>query len=117
MLNLGDAGATHVCDCMKVQSAHNPLCYHVVPKAVGNDIPCRQVLNPSRLHHPFEVVESSVHLPETACILGVNSHGGRRNWFTELSSKVVGVRVLAEMARHASQITQRYIGANDERLS
>ena len=57
MLNLGDAGATHVCNCMKVQSAHNPLRYHVVPKAVGNDIPCRQVLNPSRLHHPFEVIE------------------------------------------------------------
>ena len=57
MLNLGDAGATHVCNCTKVQSAHNPLRYHVVPKAVGNDIPCRQVLNPSRLHHPFEVVE------------------------------------------------------------
>jgi len=49
--------------------------------------------------------------------VGANSHGGRRTWFTELSSKVVGVRVLAEMARHASQITQRYIGANDERLS
>ena len=57
MLNLGDAGATHVCNCMKVQSAHNPLRNHVVPKAVGNDIPCRQVRNPSRLHHPFEVVE------------------------------------------------------------
>ena len=57
MLNLGDAGATHVCNCMKVQSAHNPLCYHVVPKAVGNDIPCLQVLNPSRLHHPFEVIQ------------------------------------------------------------
>jgi len=57
MLNLGDAGATHVCNCMKVQSAHNPLRYHVVPKAVGNDIPRRQVLNPSRLHHQFEVVE------------------------------------------------------------
>ena len=35
MLNLGDAVATHVCNCMKVQSAHNPLRYHVVPKAVG----------------------------------------------------------------------------------
>ena len=35
---------------------------------------------------------------------------------TELSSKGVGVRMPAEMARHASQITQRYIGVNDERM-
>ena len=36
---------------------------------------------------------------------------------TELSSKGVGVRMPAEMARHASQITQRYIGVNDEMSS
>ena len=39
-------------------------------------------------------------------------------WLTELSSKgVVGVRVLAEMAGHASiQTTQRYIDVNDEQM-
>jgi len=48
---------------------------------------------------------------------GVASHSGRRTWLTELSSKGVGVRVLAEMAGHASiQTTQRYIDVNDEQM-
>ena len=47
-------------------------------------------------------------------ISGVTSHSGRRTWLAELSSKGVGVRVLAEMAGHASiQTTQRYIDVND----
>jgi integrase/recombinase XerD len=50
-----------------------------------------------------------------AAIIGATSHSGRRTWFTELSSK--GVGVLAEMAGHASvQITQRYIDVNDEQM-
>ena len=52
-----------------------------------------------------------------AAISGATSHSGRRTWLTELSSKGVGVRVLAEMAGHASiQTTQRYIDVNDEQM-
>ena len=56
-------------------------------------------------------------LYERADIVGATSHSGRRTWLTELSSKGVGVRVLAEMAGHASmQTTQRYIDVNDEQM-
>ena len=49
--------------------------------------------------------------------MGATSHSGRRTWLTELSSKGVGVRVLAEMAGHAGiQPTQRYIDVNDEQM-
>ena len=52
-----------------------------------------------------------------AAISGATSHSGRRTWLTELSSRGVGVRVLAEMAGHASiQTTQRYIDVNDEQM-
>ena len=52
-----------------------------------------------------------------AAISGATSHSGRRTWLTELSSKGVGVRVLAEMAGRASiQTTQRYIDVNDEQM-
>ena len=52
-----------------------------------------------------------------AAMSGATSHSGRRTWLTELSSKGVGVRVLAEMAGHASiQTTQRYIDVNDEQM-
>ena len=52
-----------------------------------------------------------------AAITGATSHSGRRTWLTELSSKGVGVRVLAEMAGHANiQTTQRYIDVNDEQM-
>ena len=52
-----------------------------------------------------------------AGIVGTTSHSGKRTWLTELSSKGVGVRVLAEMAGHASiQTTQRYIDVNDEQM-
>ena len=52
-----------------------------------------------------------------AGIVGATSHSGRRTWLTELSSKGVGVRVLAEMAGHASiQTTQRYIDVTDEQM-
>ena len=49
--------------------------------------------------------------------MGATGHSSRRTWLTELSSKGVNVRVLAEMAGHASiQITQRYIDVNDEQM-
>ena len=52
-----------------------------------------------------------------AAVSGATSHIGRRTWLTELSSKGVGVRVLAEMAGHASiQTTQRYIDVNDDMM-
>ena len=52
-----------------------------------------------------------------AAISGATSHSGRRTWLTELSSKGMGVRILAEMAGHASiQTTQRYIDVNDEQM-
>ena len=45
------------------------------------------------------------------------SHSGRHAWLTELRSKGVEVRVLAEMAGHASiQTTQCYIDVNDEQM-
>ena len=52
-----------------------------------------------------------------AAISGATSHSGRCTWLTELSSKGAGVRVLAEMAGHASiQTTQCYIEVNDEQM-
>ena len=45
------------------------------------------------------------------------SGSGRRTCLIEFSSKGVAVRVLAEMAGHASiQTTQRYIDVNDEQM-
>ena len=50
-------------------------------------------------------------------IAGATSHSGRRSFITNLASKGVGVRVLAELAAHASiSTTQRYIDVNDEQL-
>ena len=37
-----------------------------------------------------------------AATIGASGHSGRRTWLNELSSKGVSVRVLAEMAGHAS---------------
>ena len=48
---------------------------------------------------------------------GATSHSGRRSFITNLASKGVGVRVLAELAAHASiSTTQRYIDVNDEQM-
>jgi integrase/recombinase XerD len=48
---------------------------------------------------------------------GASSHTGRRSLLTNLASKGVGVRVLAEIASHSSiTITQRYLDVNDEKL-
>ena len=48
---------------------------------------------------------------------GASSHSGRRSLLTNLATKGVGVRVLAEIAGHSSiAITQRYLDANDEQM-
>ena len=85
---------------------------------------CRE----SRDHYLFSTQKNSHFTANTATqhlqrlyaragIVGATSHSGRRTWLTELSSKGVGVRVLAEMAGHASiQTTQRYIDVNDEQM-
>ncbi|MDB9719926.1 site-specific integrase [Planktomarina temperata] len=47
-----------------------------------------------------------------------SSHSGRRTFITELASKGVSVRVLAELAGHSSiQTTQRYIDVNPQQMS
>ena len=47
-----------------------------------------------------------------------SSHSGRRTFITELASKGVSVRVLAELAGHSSiQTTQRYIVINPQQMS
>ena len=52
-----------------------------------------------------------------AAISGATSHSGRRTYLTELAAKGVSVRVLAEMAGHASiQTTQRFIDVNDDMM-
>ena len=48
---------------------------------------------------------------------GASSHSGRRTFITELASKGVSVRVLAELAGHSSiQTTQRYIDVNPQQM-
>ena len=50
-------------------------------------------------------------------IAGATSHSGRRTFITNLAARGVGVRVLAELAAHASiSTTQRYIDVNDEQI-
>jgi integrase/recombinase XerD len=53
-----------------------------------------------------------------ACgIEGASSHSGRRSLLTNLAARGVGVRVLAEIAGHASiSVTQRYLDVNDEQM-
>jgi integrase/recombinase XerD len=53
-----------------------------------------------------------------ACGLdGASSHSGRRTFITNLAAKGVSVRILAELASHASiSTTQRYIDVNDTRM-
>lgn len=47
-----------------------------------------------------------------------SSHSGRRTFITELASKGVSVRVLAELAGHNQlQTTQRYIDVNPQQMS
>ena len=58
-----------------------------------------------------------LHIYDGAGIGDATSHSGRRTFITTLAAKGVGVRVLAELAAHASiSTTQRYIDVNDEQL-
>lgn len=54
----------------------------------------------------------------TECgIEGASSHSGRRSLLTNLATKGVGMRVLAEIAGHSSiAITQRYVDVTDEQM-
>ena len=58
-----------------------------------------------------------IHIYDEAGFETATSHSGRRTFITNLAAKGVGVRVLAELAAHASiATTQRYIDVNDEQL-
>ncbi len=54
----------------------------------------------------------------TACgIEGASSHSGRRSLLTNLATKGVGVRILAEIAGHSNTaMTMKYLDANDEQM-
>ena len=67
---------------------------------------------------PLESLDQHAYQPPASRVQWIGViHSGRRTRLTELSSKGVGVRVLAEMAGHASiQTTQRYIDVNDEQM-
>lgn len=55
------------------------------------------------------------YLFKAAGIAGASSHSMRRTFLTSLSSKGVGVRVLAALAGHRSlQVTMRYLDASDD---
>jgi integrase/recombinase XerD len=46
---------------------------------------------------------------------GATSHSGRRTLITNLANKGISVKILAEIAGHASiQTTARYISVNDD---
>lgn len=50
-------------------------------------------------------------------IHGASSHSGRRTLLTNLATKGVSVRLLAEIAGHSSiAITQKYLDVNDEQI-
>jgi integrase/recombinase XerD len=58
-----------------------------------------------------------IHIYEDCGLEGATSHSGRRSFITNLATKGVSVRVLAELAAHASiSTTQRYIDVNDEQM-
>jgi integrase/recombinase XerD len=58
-----------------------------------------------------------IRIYNDAGLEGATSHSGRRSFITKLAAKGVGVRVLAELAAHASiSTTQRYIDVNDEQM-
>ena len=58
-----------------------------------------------------------IRIYEDCGLEGATSHSGRRSFITNLAAKGVGVRVLAELAAHASiSTTQRYIDVNDEQM-
>ena len=57
------------------------------------------------------------HIFDQAGFSDATSHSGRRSFITNLAAKGVSVRVLAELAAHASiSTTQRYIDVHDEQI-
>ena len=59
-----------------------------------------------------------LNIYHSAGFVGASSHSGRRTFITELASKGVSVRVLAELAGHNQlQTTQRYIDVNPQQMS
>jgi integrase/recombinase XerD len=66
---------------------------------------------------PNTMCQLFLNIYKTCGIKGASSHSGRRTFITNLASKSVSVRVLAELAGHSSiATTQRYIEVNDEML-
>jgi integrase/recombinase XerD len=56
-------------------------------------------------------------LYQAAGIANASSHSGRRTFITQLSERGISVRVIQELARHASlQVTQRYIDVSASKL-
>ena len=66
---------------------------------------------------PNTMTQLFLYIYHAAGFEGASSHSGRRTFITELASKGVSVRVLAELAGHNSiQTTQRYIDVNPQQM-
>ena len=67
--------------------------------------------------HTSQPIQHLQRLCQRVATVSTTIHSVRGTWLTELSSKGVGVRVLAAMACYASiHTTQRYIDVNDEQM-
>ena len=88
-----------------------------------------RTLDPAKRSGPlFQSQKGSAFSANTLCQLflniysqcdieGASSHSGRRTFITKLAGNGVSVRVLAELAGHASiSTTQRYIDVNDGQM-
>ena len=70
-----------------------------------------------RAFSPNTMCQLFLNIYKGCGIKGASSHSGRRTFITNLASKSVSVRVLAELAGHSSiATTQRYIEVNDDQL-
>jgi integrase/recombinase XerD len=88
--------------CVRYQPAHQPLFASQKGGAFSANTMTQLFLN---IYH-------------AAGFENASSHSGRRTFITELASKGVSVRVLAELAGHSSiQTTQRYIDVNPQQMS
>jgi len=88
--------------CIRYQSAHQPLFASQKGGSFSANTMTQLFLNIYR----------------AAGFENASSHSGRRTFITELASKGVSVRVLAELAGHSSiQTTQRYIDVNPQQMS
>jgi integrase/recombinase XerD len=71
----------------------------------------------NRAFSPNTMCQLFLNIYSGCGIKGASSHSGRRTFITNLASKSVSVRVLAELAGHSSiATTQRYIEINDDQL-